>query len=96
MNSGGGIWGFEDLGIWRFGDLGILGVDLETRKKIPYTLHTRLRFWFRIWGPRTMGRWADGPMGRGGRSAAALQSPKPAPRVLGTEVMGCIVQRCEV
>ena len=39
----------------------------------------------------TMCRWADGPMGRGGRSAAALQSPKPAPRVLGTEVFWGLV-----
>ena len=56
-----GGWGFEDLRIWGFGDLGILGVDLETRKKIPYTLHTRLRL---VLNPRALGRWADGPMGR--------------------------------
>ena len=55
--------------------------------------------WLRADGP--MGRWADGPMGQGGRSAAALQPPKPAPRVLGAEFWGscfggCIVKRCEV
>ena len=43
-----------------------------------------------------MGRWADGSRAaaprllRGGE-AAALQSPKPAPRVLGTEVFWGLV-----